>query len=176
MQKLKSMQFIVIAGIGAVLLLSGCPKKTQPVKATAVTEEKVKPAEEAPAPAPAPVIVETPVSKPVELPPPADIHFDYDKYTIRSEDRPSLEATVRWLTANPGSKLKIEGNCDERGTNEYNLALGERRAKAVKSFLTAMGVDASRLSTISYGEERPVCSDSSESCFAKNRRAHFSVQ
>ena len=171
---------VLIAGIGFALLLSGCPKKVETAKGTAaVQEEKVAPPSEPVKPEPAPPTVEeTPVVKEAEVPPPApmeltDVLFDFDKYNIREDARPVLEKTARWLNGNSNVKIKIEGHCDERGTNEYNLALGERRAKAVKQFLAAMGVNASRLSTISYGEERPLCAEHHEDCYAKNRRAHF---
>jgi peptidoglycan-associated lipoprotein len=80
-----------------------------------------------------------------------------------------------WLRANPNAAVTIEGHCDERGTNEYNLALGDRRADSAKSYLVDLGIAASRLTTVSYGEERPVCSQQNEECWSKNRRAHFVV-
>lgn len=172
---------LLIGGIGAALLLSGCPKKVDTAKSTAtVTEEKVAPPAEPakPEPVPAPKVGETPVAREAEAPAggPSDAYFDYDKYTIRDDARAALENNARWLNANPKARVKIEGHCDERGTNEYNLALGERRAQAVKRFLVTLGVDGGRLSTISYGEEHPVCKDQNEACYAKNRRAHFTVQ
>jgi len=103
----------------------------------------------------------------------ADIHFDFDKYTIRPTDADLLDQNARWLKANEKDLLLIEGHCDERGTNEYNLALGERRAKAAMNYLVAQGVAARRITIISYGEERPQCTDHNEACWAKNRRAHF---
>lgn len=103
------------------------------------------------------------------------VYFDYDKYTIRSDARGALRANAGWLKSNPSATVQIEGHCDERGTIEYNLALGERRANAAKNYLVRMGVDSSRLSTISYGEERPVASGSDESAWAQNRRAEFVV-
>jgi peptidoglycan-associated lipoprotein len=102
-----------------------------------------------------------------------NVYFDYDRDNIRDDMRAVLEGNARWLRANSGASVKIEGHCDERGTNEYNLALGERRAQAVKRFLTSSGIEAGRISTISYGEERPVCTSQSESCYAQNRRANF---
>ena len=105
-----------------------------------------------------------------------DINFEYDKYDIRPSDAKILDASAAWLKTNPRNLLLIEGHCDERGTNEYNLALGERRAKAAMSYLVALGIQANRISIVSYGEERPVCQESSEACWAKNRRAHFLVK
>jgi peptidoglycan-associated lipoprotein len=101
-----------------------------------------------------------------------DINFDFDKYDIRPGDAKILDANATWLKANNVLVL-IEGHCDERGTNEYNLALGERRSKATMNYLVSQGVEANRITIISYGEERPLCTDHNEACWAKNRRAHF---
>ncbi len=104
-----------------------------------------------------------------------DVHFDYDRYDLRSEDRSVLQQNADWLKQNASAKAEVEGHCDERGTVEYNLALGARRAKSVKDYLVVLGVPADRLSTISYGEELPLCHESNEDCFARNRRAHSVV-
>jgi len=101
-----------------------------------------------------------------------DINFDFDKYDIRPGDAKILDTNATWLKANNVLVL-IEGHCDERGTNEYNLALGERRAKATMNYLVSQGVQANRITIISYGEERPLCTEHNEACWAKNRRAHF---
>ncbi len=103
-----------------------------------------------------------------------DIHFDFDKYDIKPEYRPVLMEVSDWLIRNEAVVL-IEGNCDERGTNEYNLALGDRRAKATRDFLMASGVPSRKIEYISYGEERPLCTEQTESCWAQNRRAHFAI-
>ena len=105
-----------------------------------------------------------------------DVNFDFDKYDIRPADAKILDANAAWLKTNARSLLLIEGHCDERGTPEYNLALGERRAKAAMSYLTALGIQANRISIVSYGEERPLCKERGEACWAKNRRAHFLVK
>jgi len=105
-----------------------------------------------------------------------DIHFDFDKYDIRPGDAKTLDGNAGWLKSNPNHLVLIEGHCDERGTNEYNLALGERRAKSTMNYLVSQGVQASRITIISYGEERPVCSQKTEECWAQNRRAHFLVK
>jgi len=127
----------------------------------------------------------TGVSASLQLPSPKDftamkdlkpIHFDFDKYDIRSGDAKILDANARWMKANANYLILIEGHCDERGTNEYNLALGERRAKATMNYLVAQGVAATRMTLISYGEERPLCAEKNEECWAKNRRAHFLVK
>ena len=101
-----------------------------------------------------------------------DIYFDFDKYDIRPGDAKILDSNATWLKSNNDLVL-IEGHCDERGTNEYNLALGERRAKATMNYLVSQGVQTNRITIISYGEERPLCTEHNEACWAKNRRAHF---
>ena len=102
-----------------------------------------------------------------------DIYFDYDQYDIRPDAESTIQDIASWLLKNPSSNVLIEGHCDERGTNEYNLALGDRRAKAVRDYLIALGIAANRIETLSYGEEQPACIEASEVCWAKNRRAHF---
>jgi peptidoglycan-associated lipoprotein len=104
------------------------------------------------------------------------IYFDFDKYDIRPGDAKTLDGDAAWLKSNADNLVLIEGHCDERGTNEYNLALGERRAKATMNYLVAQGVQASRITIISYGKERPTCTEHSEACWAQNRRAHFLVK
>ncbi len=102
----------------------------------------------------------------------ADIFFDFDKYNVRPGDAEILKKNYDWFKANP-QKVRIEGNCDERGTVEYNLALGQKRADAAKNYLVNLGVDAKRLETISYGKEKPVDPGHNEAAWAKNRRVHF---
>ena len=102
--------------------------------------------------------------------------FDFDKYDIRPADAKVLDSNAAWLKTNANNLILIEGHCDERGTNEYNLALGERRAKSAMNYLVSQGVQASRITIISYGEERPTCNEKTEECWAKNRRAHFLVK
>ena len=129
----------------------------------------------APAPAVRPVAPATPVkpSEFAESPALRDVPFDFDRYNIRPDAARTLDASAAWLREHPEMLVLIEGHCDERGTNEYNLALGERRARATMSYLAARGIQASRITIISYGEERPTCTARAESCWAKNRRAHF---
>jgi peptidoglycan-associated lipoprotein len=105
----------------------------------------------------------------------ADIHFDFDKYVIKDIDETTLEDVASWLRENPDSRMLIEGHCDERGTNEYNMALGEQRALAARRYLVGLGIDPNRLTTISYGEERPLVMGSNEAAWAQNRRDHFDV-
>lgn len=102
-----------------------------------------------------------------------DAYFDYDKADIRSDARDALSQTAQFLRSYPQLKIVVEGHCDERGSTEYNLALGDRRAAAAKQFLVSLGIPADRLETVSYGKERPFCSASTEQCWQQNRRAHF---
>ena len=156
--KVVSMLLLVVA-LG--FLLSGCGCFYQAVKG------------ETPPPPP-PARVEAPPP-----PPPAptvslqDINFDFDKYNIRAQDAETLKKDYEWFKQNPGRKARIEGHCDERGTTEYNLALGQRRADSTKTYLTNLGVDRALLETVSYGKEKPLCKEKNEECWAKNRRAHF---
>ncbi len=105
-----------------------------------------------------------------------DAFFDYDKYDIRPDAQQALQADVQFLAQHPNIRFTIEGHCDERGSTEYNLGLGDNRANAAKNFLTQAGIGADRIKTISYGKEKPVCTESNESCWQRNRRAHFVYQ
>jgi peptidoglycan-associated lipoprotein len=104
-----------------------------------------------------------------------DIYFDFDKYDIRPDAKPVLQKIASRLLKDTSFHVLTEGHCDERGTNEYNLALGDRRVKAVKDYLVALGIASSRIETISYGEEKPLCTEKTEDCWQKNRRAHFVI-
>ena len=127
------------------------------------------------------------VSAPAPTPPPAtnatleemflkevqDAYFDLDKADIRTDARSALAKTADFLRNYPQVKVVVEGHCDERGSTEYNLALGDRRAAAVKQYLVSLGIGADRMSTVSYGKEKPFCMESNEDCWQKNRRGHF---
>ena len=104
-----------------------------------------------------------------------DIHFEYDQATLTDQARAILDRHAAWLKAHPGAKVMVEGHCDERGTVEYNLALGDRRARAARDYLVGVGVSAETLRTTSYGKERPLDPASNEAAWARNRRAHFLV-
>jgi peptidoglycan-associated lipoprotein len=104
-----------------------------------------------------------------------DVFFDFDRYDLRADARDTLKTNANWLKGNGAARVEIEGHCDERGTNEYNLALGAKRAQAAKDYLVTLGISAERLSTISYGEEIPVCKEQSESCWGQNRRARLVI-
>jgi peptidoglycan-associated lipoprotein len=186
-----TMMSLLLAG----MIVSGCAKRPATTAATAApapAPRAATPAPATPAPAPGPTTAApaAPSAAPAAPATPArpsprefsaiaalkDVFFDFDKYDIRAEDAKTLDANAAWLKANADNLVLIEGHCDERGTNEYNLALGERRAKATMNYLVSQGVQANRITIISYGEERPGCSEKSESCWSKNRRAHFLVK
>ena len=103
------------------------------------------------------------------------VYFDFDSHAIRADAQATLQKQAAWLQKYPAVRLVVEGHADERGTREYNLALGDRRAYAVKEFLVSLGIDANRLQSKSYGKERPVCSESDEACWAQNRRGYSLV-
>jgi len=105
-----------------------------------------------------------------------DVFFGYDSWNITEQARQALSADAEWINANPTILLKIEGHCDERGTQAYNLVLGEKRAKAVRNYLAELGVGANRLAVVSYGKERPFCQEHDESCYQQNRRGHIVVR
>jgi peptidoglycan-associated lipoprotein len=164
-----------------LIVLAGCQTAKTPSDATGATRDREGSA--------AMVAVEPPdadaLSAPGLPPPPeqfvpvprlADIHFDYDAYTIRPDDTPILDENAAWIRANPAGLVLIEGHTDERGTSDYNLSLGDLRAAAARNYLIAHGIPAERMVAISYGKERPVCIEHSETCWARNRRARFLVR
>ena len=176
------------------LMLTGCAKRPATTAATSAPSPatppstappSTPPAAMAPAPsgpaAPAAPATAAPATRPspkefTAIAALKDVFFDFDKYDVRPEDAKTLDANAAWLKTNADNLVLIEGHCDERGTNEYNLALGERRAKATMNYLVSQGVQANRITIISYGEERPVCNEKTESCWSKNRRGHFLVK
>ena len=150
-----------LAVVAFAIFVAGCATKPAPVQ---------------PAPTPAPVAA--PVA-PSIIPGSAQdlrvnvgdtVHFDYDKYAVLDADKATLQRQAAWLAKYPNIKVTIEGHADERGTREYNIALGARRANAVKEYLVSLGVSAARVDTVSYGKEKPICAESTESCWAQNRR------
>jgi peptidoglycan-associated lipoprotein len=104
-----------------------------------------------------------------------DIHFAFDRYELDDQSRAVLRENATYLKSHPESRIEIQGHCDERGTNNYNIALGQRRAHSTKSYLSAQGIDVNRIHIVTYGEEKPFCFDSNENCWWQNRRAHFLV-
>jgi peptidoglycan-associated lipoprotein len=150
------------------LVAAGCSakKKTAPGDATGLTDQKL--------PGSSLEAYESGRRPPGgEGGPLRDVHFAFDSYELDEQARQTLRDSAEWLKDNPKTRVEIEGHCDERGTVEYNLALGAKRAKAAKDYLSALGVSADRMSTISYGEELPLCSEHTEACWAENRRCHF---
>ena len=105
----------------------------------------------------------------------SDIHFEYDQFHVLDRDISTLEGVAAWMKENPEARVLIEGHCDERGTNEYNMALGEQRALAARRYLVGLGIDSGRLNTVSYGEERPAALGGTENAWSQNRRGHFAV-
>jgi peptidoglycan-associated lipoprotein len=175
--------FIAVLIVLGIITITGCAHRevTQAPEQPQVTPT--------PAPTPAPQ-----AGAPTEMPPEAplvaqqaeepqaeremntkieDIHFDFDKSDIQGNAKPILKNLSGILTANTKANVVIEGNCDARGTSEYNLALGDRRANAAKSYLVSLGIPSTRIKTISYGKEKPLCTESTEECWTKNRRDHF---
>jgi peptidoglycan-associated lipoprotein len=104
-----------------------------------------------------------------------DIHFQFDRYELRADARDILDANAKWLKEYPSIRVEIEGHCDERGTNEYNAGLGAKRAETAKEYLVSLGIFPQRLSTVSYGEEIPVCTEHTDACWQKNRRDRFVI-
>ncbi len=155
----------VLTLIAAVLMLAACSSETPTPKATP------SPGMQAP-PAAAPVGTQIVPGSQADLVANVGdrVFFDYDKSDLRSDARAQVEKWAAWLKKYPQNNVTIEGNCDERGTREYNLALGERRASAAKKYLTALGIEARRINTISYGKERPAVVGSNEAAWAQNRR------
>jgi len=140
------------------------------------------PAPEPPPPPPPPAPAPPPPPPP---PPPAPavqevtlgpVYFDFDKSFIREDAKPALQKVADYMKKNKDVKIRVEGNCDERGTSEYNMALGERRAASAKKYLVGLGVDEKRLTTISFGKEKPICAEHNEECWQKNRRGDFILQ
>ena len=172
--------FIAITAM--LLLLYGCGPRVQETVAKDRHEEQraeVQPAQE-PSPEPQPEQVKptpAPAPKTIDVGPLVfeDINFDFDRYDLKSRSRDVLNRIAFTMFDQPELSLVIEGHCDERGSNEYNLALGERRAHAARDYLIEMGVEPHRISTLSYGEEMPLVLAHNEGAWAKNRRAHFVI-
>ena len=174
---------LIPAIVCAVAVSASCSKKApvaapQPPPVAAPTTPPPPPPPPPPAPSPKALteeevfaqktLAELNTEKPLE-----DVYFDYDKADLRAEARMSLSKNAEWLKRWPSTKILVEGHCDARGTNEYNLALGEKRAAAVQMYLTGLGIAADRIQVVTKGEESPFCLEESESCYTQNRRGHF---
>jgi peptidoglycan-associated lipoprotein len=191
--KNRSIVHILILLTVSVLFLWGCPKKAEVTSAPETQPEirkEAAPAEDAAKLAEAQRAAEAAAAKAAEEARAAaeakeraataasglqPIYFDFDKSFIRDDAKAVTKTNADWLKANPRVKVRIEGNCDERGTKEYNQALGQRRAASAKKYLTDLGISANRILLISYGKEKPVCTESGEACLQKNRRDDFVV-
>jgi peptidoglycan-associated lipoprotein len=180
-----------LAALGAAVLLAGCGEKRPPVLTATPGQPAPAPAEHLDR-APARPVDEGPDVRAVggegatsadlagrtgsgEGGPLADVHFAYDSPALSDEARAILEKHALWLQGHRDVKVTVEGQCDERGTVEYNLALGEQRARAARDYLVSLGVAPERLRTVSYGKERPLDPGNNEAAYARNRRAHFAV-
>lgn len=166
-------QWILLASLGGVLALAGCSTHLG-VSATSGTETKPPAAEVVQAP-PLVVAKAEPAPPPVESRPLGDVYFAFDRWALTKEGEKILAQNAEMLKQHPTDKLLIEGHCDERGSREYNLVLGEKRAQATRRYLEALGI-TNPVSVTSYGKERPVCTEQNESCYWKNRRAHLVLQ
>lgn len=186
---------VLIFVLAIFFMATGCMKlvKQEEVQKAAEPSTAAQPAEEKPAAAKAEEVKEEKVAEqPVKQEEPVavaeakkesqaakyellTIYFDFDRFTIRDDMSPTMDKNVQWLKKNDNIRIRIEGHADERGTNEYNIALGERRAQSVKKYLVDSGVNEARLSTISYGEEKPADPGHNEEAWAKNRRAEFVI-
>jgi len=179
-------------GIFAIALLAGCtPKSVKTDEEPVAAEEQTGPLKETPAeevtqppmePVKEEALQESSSAKQVEAASESavkielkTIYFDYDKYAIRSSERVKIESNADMLKSHPNVSVVIEGHCDERGETEYNLALGDKRAKSIENYMMTLGVKGSQISTVSYGEERPADSGHDEAAWANNRRAEFKV-
>jgi peptidoglycan-associated lipoprotein len=185
-----SIMMMLITALSATLLISGCARKTGAVKNQKQDETQAQPAKVEPSVQPAPVeqTSQNPsvqdenanaqeTEKPVTVTSSAirTVHFAFDKYDLSDEAREILKKNAQWLKDNQNVKVIVEGHCDDRGTVEYNLALGEKRAKAVKDYYISLGIPANRIQTISYGEERPANPAENEAAWAQNRRSETNI-
>jgi peptidoglycan-associated lipoprotein len=166
----------LIYSIG-LLMIVGCAKKIQTAQTTEVPIPSPK--QEAiisEAPSLRPEAPKTKLEKPLSAFTPTklgDIFFDFDKNFLRPAGRDQLDVNARWLKENANARITIEGHCDERGTGEYNLVLGEKRVETAKRYFESVGIDPGRIKTVNYGKERPFCQEHNEKCWQENRRDHF---
>ena len=159
-----------IVSVSALLLAGACTSKPE---AVSTAPPPAPPAEAPRALPPAPPVARGPLPGSAEdfrVNVGDTVHFAYDQYSVQDADKATLQKQATWLSRYPQVRVSVEGHADERGTREYNLALGARRANAVKEYLVSLGVSTARVETISYGKERPICTESNESCWAQNRR------
>ncbi len=165
----------------SMFALWGCPKKAEVTAAPEAQKEEAPAVTEEQKPEAAKEEAKPEVKEEVKEQAPAaaglqPVYFDFDKSFIRDDARSVMKANAEWLKANPKVKIRIEGNCDERGTKEYNQALGQRRAASAKKYLMDMGISGKRISLISYGKEKPLCTEQNEECWQRNRRDDLVAQ
>jgi peptidoglycan-associated lipoprotein len=179
-----SIPLVAVALVVAATLpfAGGCKKKPPTTTADArppveppTTETRVPPPAQPPSPDIAAEVLSADLTQLNEKGYLKDAYFDYDQSDLRDDARSVLSANAEWLKKYPSIQVLIEGHCDERGTSAYNLALGDRRANAARDYLDSLGVAASRIRTVSYGKERPACTESTEDCWQQNRRGHFVI-
>lgn len=178
MRKLRHLGLVAVVVILGLLMVSGCAwfkteEKAQEPPPGAAKEEGTKRTAEAESMKKMEGKPEATVKEEASL---QDIFFDFDKHNVRSDQRAAIDQGAAWLRNNAAVKIVIEGHCDERGTSEYNMALGDRRAKNVKEALVSRGVNAKSIKTISYGKEKPFDAGHNEEAWAKNRRGHFVIE
>jgi len=165
---------IVLLVVALAMVANGCAHKAKEAPPALPAPPAVAPQEHAaptpPSPAPAPAPAPTPKVTASDF---SDAFFDFDSYALRDDGRAALDKDAKVMRDNPTVNIMLEGHCDERGTVEYNLALGEKRANAAHDYLVNAGVTAARIQTISYGKERPFCTEHDETCWQQNRRTHF---
>jgi peptidoglycan-associated lipoprotein len=163
----------ILISIALASLLAACAseKPKEPEAAPAPTVETP-----APAPAPAPVVAVDPLNDPTSILAKRSVYFPFDVSAVQPDDKPVVEAHGKYLSEHPDRKVRVEGNCDERGSTEYNLALGQRRADSVKKMLILSGAKSSQIETVSYGKEKPVCTEHNEACWKQNRRSDIKYQ
>ncbi len=167
---MKKILFSIVLANLLVACASEKPKEPEAVAPAPAVEAP------APAPAPAPVVVVDPLNDPTSILAKRSVYFPFDVSAVQEADKPIVEAHGKYLSEHPDRKVRVEGNADERGSNEYNLALGQRRADSVKKMLILSGAMASQIETVSYGEEKPVCTEHNEACWKQNRRSDIKYQ
>jgi peptidoglycan-associated lipoprotein len=168
------MKKLLISIVLANLLVACASEKPKEPEAVAPAAPVVE--APAPAPAPAPVVMVDPLNDPTSILAKRSVYFPFDVSAVQEDDKPIVEAHGKYLSEHPDRKVRVEGNCDERGSNEYNLALGQRRAESVKKMMILSGAQASQIETVSYGEEKPVCTEHNEACWKQNRRSDIKYQ
>jgi peptidoglycan-associated lipoprotein len=165
------MKKLLISIVLANLLVACASQKPKEPEAVAPA-----PVVETPAPAPAPMVAVDPLNDPASILSKRSVYFPFDVSAVQEADKPIVEAHGKYLSEHPDRMVRVEGNADERGSNEYNLALGQRRAESVKKMLELGGAKASQIETVSYGEEKPVCTEHNEACWKQNRRSDIKYQ